>query len=354
MISRKRILTLTAALTMGVLLALVAWPYYQRESAFRDLFRPEAVPRNTAIEYFFPLNPGDAQRVIDTLRQYTSQSSQVDNAIFSDVVELLDSEDYWKVEHLPPALFLYRVEYLLNLNATLAQTQALNQLLTFGGTYSSRPDSQAIVANLYQRLINQTTTSSHLRFTAFTAAIRWLEIEGMGRTGIIQSALQNKNDPQLRRTAWLAIGIMNPLTGFSADWRNEPKPAVVEAILWATSVTNPDQIPVLKQAIQTTPWRTPILPWLLAQSDHPEALTLLQGLQLDGNPAAAIPLAESQSTDITTSVTPQVRAFLGRGQPTDYLDDPILMRWNLWRTTTPHSLSLNEFRKIVLSIFILV
>jgi len=146
----------------------------------------------------------------------------------------------------------------------------------------------------------------------------------------------------LRRNAWITIGLINPDAGYSADWLAEPDSSVVEAMLWAAVKTNPDQPQPLIRAIEMTPWKTSILPWLLTLSHDEESLRILKGLHTDGNPAATIPLLMRLKDNSQLSPSPSVSAFLGL-KLSEKMTNPVFERWYVWRTTTPHTWSVRQF-----------
>ena len=358
--NRRRIfITALIALGIGLIASVLLRPIILRELAFQHLFSEDAGQRDEAVNYFLHLIPNNnnksnmvsetvpflendqptAQRIIKRLTVLTDSTSEIAQPIFHDVFRVLNESQWWKPDRIPVNLWKYRINHLLDSSTKDSARLALHQLVIWE-SHHRNPSDHCDFDQIWLRLINYSNDSA-LRLDTLFSSLKYLNPTALRNIGIFANALHD-SDPRLRRTAWITIGLINPETGYAADWSNEPDPAVVETMLWAAQQTNPDQPGPLIHAVEMTPWKTTILPWLLAKSPNEESLRILQGLHTDGNPAAAIPLLMRLGNNAPLTPSPTVAAYLGLKSP-ESNDNPVLMRWYRWRTVPPYSWNRKQF-----------
>ncbi len=363
---RRLYLTALLALGIGLFASILLRPIILRELAFHHLFSEDQNQRNEAVNYFLHLipknnnnnnmasetiprlenNQSTAQRIIKRLTVLTDSTSETAEPIFNDVFRVLNESQWWKPDRIPANLWKYRINILLDSSSKDSARLALQQLVIWESHHPD-PSEHVDLDQMWLRLINS-KDNPDLHLDTYLSSIRYINPSRLQSSGLLTKALRDP-DPRLRRTAWLTIGLINPVSGYSADWSNEPDPAVVEAMLWAAQQTNPDQPQPLVQAVESSPWKTTILPWLLARSPSEESLLILRGLNTDGNPAAVIPLLLRLQDNAPLTPAPSVAAFLGLKPPDISQNNPVLMRWYRWRTIPPHSWNRSQFTKWIQS-----
>jgi len=350
------------AILFGAIVFLVFQPVMSRGIALRRLFSADARLRSKGAAYFLaPItiessssgNPESREvprlsrdlltgrRMVRLLRD-SLESGDPNDAVFCDVVKVLNESGWWVPKFVVDEVWYHRVKLLLEDRSPEAAQLAFVQMVRWP---ADSPDaSKADAAPLWHRLTTY-ENDADLRRHALIEALHRLGSEGAENVSILSDALRD-TDANVRRAAWISIGICNPLTGFRADWKSESDSSALEAVLWASIHTNPDRTTPLIEAIQSTPWRTTALPWLLSLSTSDEALDILRGLQTDGNPAALIPLAMKLGNRAEVFPPRSAAALLGLGQRDDYVDSSLLLRMYLWRNRTNASvITLDAFRR---------
>lgn len=356
--------SLLGAILFGVIVFLVTQPVISRGIALRRLFSADAASRSRGAAYFLaPITIESSSsgkpesrkvprvsrdlltgRHIVALLRDSLEGRDPNDAVFLDVVRVLKESGIWVPKFVVNEVWFHRVKLLLDDGSPEAAQLAFDHMVRWPA--DSPGASNAVAAQLWHRLTSYEGDAG-LRRRSLIEALHRLGQEGAENVSILSDAL---HDPEasVRRAAWISVGVLNPLTGFRADWKSEEDPSVVESILWASIHTNPDRPTPLIEAIRSTPWRSTALPFLLSLSSTDEALDNLRGLQTDGNPAATMPLAMKLGNRAEVLPPRSAAAFLGLGKRDDYVASPLLLRMYWWRNrTSAGAVTIDAFRQEV-------
>jgi len=323
--TRGRLIGFGLALLVGVAIGLALWPMVEREWMLRRLFSDDAEQRAIAIQWWRESDGSgvDSRLAADTdiARRIAARLERTeDQGTFIDVAALLREEEFWRVPTISSSLWRRRLDLILDSNDLEAALSVLDEV---AAVPLARDDPNAI--DLWRRLLDWPHHAA-VRRQSLLAAARWFD---RGAFETFVAPRRDDDDAQVRRLAWLLLGHVQPRAGYAAVWKGK-EPHVAEAMLWAATVTNPQDASPLLTACDASPWPTPALPWLLSRSDDPAARERLEALVVDGNQAATLHLAQRWGTKIEDLPAPQ-RAWLGGVIEEDATHDIALSRWAAWR-----------------------
>ncbi len=322
--SRYLLLSLAAALAAGVLLGWLARPALIERLNLHRLVSEDSAEAADAVAWLSEVvDEAGATRLgaSESLRdRVIAQLPETSDETLIAISDLLIDAACWTPEAVGLDPILRRLTLLAGSSPArlTAQREELHAL-------SDLADAQTL-QHLWMALWNAADPAIRPDLLPEIAAAL-----GPDSAPILQRAVAEP-DPVLRARAWLVIGLLNPASGFTADWADEPA-EVAAAILWAAVQTNPDVAGPVLAAVDATPWCTPALPWLLARSRDPAALERLLLLQQDGNPAVDLALACSVDPAWRTPpprLSPAQSAWFGF-DGFEYTD-PVHRRWLAWRT----------------------
>lgn len=313
-----------AALAVGMALGVVLWPSVRREVMLRRLFDADAQQRQMAVQWWSDAEGangevasrlGDAPSAVK--RIIARLESEVDQQVFVDVASLLREVECWTLPAISTALWARRLKLILESDDSAAARSVLDEVVA-----AAVPRADEHAAEVWARLLHWEGSAS-VRLEVLLAAASWY---GPERVESIAAEARSDTDPSVRRLAWLLLGHLRPNSGYAGRWR-DAEPGVAEAMLWAATVTNPDEAAALLTACDATPWPCATLPWLLARSDDPAARQRLEALAVDGNVAAALHVAERWGVG-PERLTADQRAWLGNS---GVAANARQQRWEAWR-----------------------
>ncbi len=315
-----------AALLLGAAAGLLLWPMVQREMMLHRLLSNDPAQRSMAVQWWSqPASPYEpsvrlAQRPSIANRLIQRLEGVEEQDVFVDAASLLLETDYWRIPLISTTLWTRRLNLILDSNDDAAAEGVLDELTT-----ADVPRDDGSALTLWQRLLSWPDSAGVRRRALFDAAT-WF-----GRTGVEPwaAAARGDSDSGVRRSAWLLLGLVHPVSGYAGQWKGE-EPGVAEAMLWAATLTNPDDASPLLVACDQSPWPSPALPWLLSRSDDLAAQSQLEALVVDGNRAAALHLAERWGVGLERLSAAQ-QVWLGKVVTRGEAEDPVLDRWVAWR-----------------------
>jgi len=318
------------ALLVGVVAGLLLWPAVQREWMYRRLFSDEATQRQIALDWWRgPVGTDEASpsRLVESPSVAAHLTERIDGAteepIFVEIASLLRESGYWRLPLISTAQWRRRLDLILDSGDDAAARSVIEEVVAAD---AARDDANA--AAVWLRLLAW-PQAPEIRARALRGAARWFDAE---QVESFAAAARGDVDASVRRAAWLLLGQLRPRSGYAGQWKGEPA-EVAEAMLWAATVTNPDDASPLLVACNQSPWPTPALPWLLSRSNDPAARARLEALVIDGNRAAALHMAERWGAGLNRLPAAQ-QAWLGRVVTRGEAEDPMLPmldRWVAWR-----------------------
>lgn len=177
------------------------------------------------------LGAGQHPRVLDAL---ATVFDDPDDRRFLQAVTFYDSRFLWLRDNVPADAWLRWALLLSGSDAALTQLRAAELL----GDMPDALDDPRIAEGL-SRLAGSTNPA--VRGKVLDAAAGYARVaEDPVPYEQVLIALTEDENQTLSRRAWITLGLLNPLSGFSADWRSV-EPAIAEAMLWAVVKTNPDR-----------------------------------------------------------------------------------------------------------------
>ncbi|MEM9416682.1 MAG: hypothetical protein AAGA29_14570 [Planctomycetota bacterium] len=177
------------------------------------------------------LGAGEDPQIIQALN---SVLKDPDDRRFIQAVEFYDANFLWLREMVPTEAW-QRWGVLLS-HSTAPQSQ-LHAAKLLGDLVEcvNAPDLPPAFARLVQ------SDNAAVRGEVLDAVAGYARIadDPVPYEQVLITLTQDANETIARR-AWITLGLLNPLSGFSADWRSV-EPTIAEAMLWAAVKTNPDR-----------------------------------------------------------------------------------------------------------------
>jgi|GEM_PF-2266666 len=160
------------------------------------------------------------------------------------VVDLLEARLLWSKNWAPRALWVQWLAHLTTSGVELTQANAARRL---GELPDSADDPQIAAA-----LANLTDSEyDSVRAVALSACAGYAAI-AKDPTDYEQVIFKLGNDANqvIARRAWMVVGHLNPFSGFAVNWQ-DAGPFVAEAMLWAATKTNPENIAPVQDALRS-------------------------------------------------------------------------------------------------------
>jgi hypothetical protein len=171
-----------------------------------------------------------------------------DDHRFQQAVAFYDSRFLWLRDHVPADAWLRWAVLLSRSDAALTQLRSAELL----GDMPDALDDPRVAEGLAHLAGSDNPT---VRGAVLDSAA------GYGRVADdpvpyeqVLIALTEDDNETLARRAWITLGLLNPLSGFRADWRSV-EPAIAEAMLWAAVKTNPDRPDPALEAMRTESYK---------------------------------------------------------------------------------------------------
>ncbi|MFI4859348.1 MAG: hypothetical protein ACIAXF_01570, partial [Phycisphaerales bacterium JB063] len=215
------------------------------DAAARLINRVEYAQKFRLYDQLAQLGAGEDPRVRAALHGVLDDP---DDRRFVQAVEFYDANFLWLRDAVPADAWLRWAVLLSRSSAPQSQLRAA-QLL---GDMPERIHD-AVLPEALARLANSTNAS--VRGEALDAAAGYARVadDPIPYEQVLIALTEDANETLARR-AWITLGLLNPLSGFSADWRSA-EPAIAEAMLWAVLKTNPDHTKPALEAMETEGYR---------------------------------------------------------------------------------------------------
>ena len=186
------------------------------------------------------LGAGQHPRVLDAL---ATVFDDPDDRRFLQAVAFYDSRFLWLRDNVPADAWLRWAVLLSGSEAALTQLRAAELL----GDMPDALDDPRIAEGL-SRLAGSTNPAVRGKVLDVAAGYARAAADPVPYEQVLIALTEDENQ-SLSRRAWITLGLLNPLSGFSADWRSV-EPAIAEAMLWAVVKTNPDRPSPALEAMQ--------------------------------------------------------------------------------------------------------
>lgn len=157
-----------------------------------------------------------------------------DDRRFLQAVAFYDSRFLWLRDNVPADAWLRWAMLLSSSDAALTQLRSAELL----GDMPDALDDPRIAEGL-SRLAGSTNPAVRGKVLDVAAGYARVASDPVPYEQVLIALTEDENQT-LSRRAWITLGLLNPLSGFSADWRSV-EPAIAEAMLWAVVKTNPDR-----------------------------------------------------------------------------------------------------------------
>lgn len=191
------------------------------------------------------LGVGEDERVLAALASVLEVD---DDRRFLQAVEFYDARFLWLPEYVPDTAWLRWAVLLSHSQAALTQLRSA-QLL---GEMSKTIDDPQLAEGLARLAASN---NAMVRSEVLDAAAGYAIVadDPIPYEQVLIALTTDENETLARR-AWITLGLLNPISGFSADWRSV-EPAIAEAMLWAAVKTNPDHLQPAFEAMETEGYR---------------------------------------------------------------------------------------------------
>jgi hypothetical protein len=271
---RWLIASVLLVLTAVVPLSFVVLPRVYRAMMIARLTSDNPAQREAALNFVVQRAGGDPA----VFQGAVGRLDVPDEGNFIQIVLALDRANMWQRGPIPDDAWLRWL-------GVLARDPDLESRILAAQFLANLPDLAADprVADALQHLIED--DSAEVRLNAMTAAG---ELAGAAAVthGLearrpferMIAALRSDPAPKTARHAWIILGLLNPVSGLTAEWDKHP-PEVAEAILWAALVTNPDRPAPAIAALQSEsadPGVRRMAAYVLHLSAQPEATRALR------------------------------------------------------------------------------
>ncbi len=208
-------------------------PLHPREIAVgtRLLERSEFTRKFVIYNQFVQMGLGTDPAVLAAL---ATALDDPDDRRFGQAVAFYDSRFLWLRDHVPADAWLRWAVLLSHSDAALTQLRSAELL----GDMPDALDDPRVAQGLAHLAASDNPT---VRGAVLDAAAGYARVaDDPVPYEQVLIALTEDDNKTLARRAWITLGLLNPLSGFRADWRSV-EPAVAEAMLWAAVKTNPDR-----------------------------------------------------------------------------------------------------------------
>ncbi len=249
--------------TLTVLLAWPIIPRLKKRVLLNQLTAPDLTAREQALSYVV----GHAQNDPAVLQAAIRHLDIPDQSNFLQLVNALDRAGQWRRPPIPDTAWLRWIAIMGNDPSAEAKIMA-TQLVADLSSLADHP----LLADLLKQWFDD--ANPDVRYNALIAAA---ELAGIARNRhsyeTLIAAATGDQESEIARHAWILLGLLDPSSGISADWRGQ-RPEVAAAILWATTRTNPDHPQPAIEAVtdaSVEPAIRAAAVYALHQSDSPTA-----------------------------------------------------------------------------------
>lgn len=243
----RRVTTVTAVLVIGLAIGALSVSLWTKRTTRVNvgwLFSNNPQQVAQALDMFRPTESQPMPLLLrepELVKEVSERLGTIENPTASAAFELISEAGLWDPEVIGEATWCHVLHDLLDqadredeyyLYSTLVNLERLEDVLD-----ADKPSERTVL--LWDALLNAIDPAVR-RSTVRSIVTRWPD--GSYAKDVIRRCVDDE-DPALRRLAWLIRGhmtLLEPLTGFSMRLE-DPDPTVIEAMLWATVVTNPDQ-----------------------------------------------------------------------------------------------------------------
>jgi len=336
-------------LVIGGCVAYILQPLVQRELACRRLFSDDACVRLKARTTLVDLC-GDPDSPITTkiVGRIISELDHASVDAFFDAVSVVQEAGRWVPGVVPVELWCRRIEIMLDaidpevsIDSLIRQQTARQSIDWLSMLSADECRSETCVEELWYRLFDDTDFDETIRVEALRAVVNWI---GNGSTPspaepYLAHAI-NDPSPEVQRLAWLMFAAVNPYHGYTIQYDEQTPGEVVTAMLWAATVTNPENAQPLIDALAHRSELADVLCSLLARSDDPAATDALKSF-IEQNAEiqfTSIALAE-KTGQFVPGLPSAIAGWLGleidqtrANHPLVGVDETTIMRWRAWRT----------------------
>lgn len=291
-------LALSVVLVLSALvpIAYVAAPHVDRYLRLEKLTSPDVAERELALNYVIRRAGQDPAVAAGAVARF---GEAPDDTIFLQIASALDRAGVWQREIATDDNWLRWIDILSRDKDETARVMAA-QLCASMHALADDPRMRSLLEDLIDDPLPD------VRFNAMAAAA---ELHAAAGEPVFYERLiaTRTRDPETKiaRHAWIILGWIDPIEGFTADWRATPPP-VAEAILWTATRTNPDRPAAATEAL-TDANASPIIraaaAYALSLSPTPEAVTAL--LDLVQRPPETVPQQELVSVWRSLLVLPR-------------------------------------------------
>ncbi len=350
---RRLLVSLIIGLLGGVAIGFFCQSYVMREFAIRSLLSDSPTSRQRGTRWLLTPVVGGSEgelrihtqsNVLEriTKRLYTDGVSE---AVFYDVVYVIQESGGWSVDLVDQEVWVRRIALSLDKDSEYegAVYQAIDWLLELPPPKIDPVDKEG--AREIQRswsILLDWEVDPKVREQALLRGCGWYGV-ALAEHAIVVNCLDDSDD-RIRRFAWLMLGHINPIHGYTADWDHEQETldgeydldamGIAEAMLWAATVTNPDQANAVINAMGEETWPTNALMHIARYSTDPRVKKIATSYGSRPHreyaiaPAAELGILE---TDLWEDYPKELAAWLGKGDTLDTSMSPASHRWWLWR-----------------------
>jgi len=230
-------------------------PHVQRWRALDALGSPDVQQRERALNYVIRLAPRDDR----VRRGAAAKLDSLNDEHFVQLVAALDTAALWRRGAVGDSAWLRWIAHLGAADDAEAKIAAAQQLADLHDL-AADPRVTGVLAALAG------AGDADVRYNALVAAGE------LGDEPVI-AALAHDDEPVIARHAWMMLGLIDPSSGVTANWRDVP-PDVAAAMLWAVIRTNP-RAPLPALEALGDPAKRDAAAYALAFSDTPEAAAAL-------------------------------------------------------------------------------
>jgi len=262
---RRLLITATITITLAVPAAYLLSPHVQRWQRLDQLDHPDAALRERALSYVIQhagrddrVRDGAARRLaqVDSesatlifralyhagqaqspivLEAMTARMREVGDEPFRRYARELDEAGAWRHPPVARDIWLRGIALMLEDEDAMARVLAVHRLADL----DREPIDESMLTMLERAAADG---DANVRYAAILAAaeLAAMPVHDEARMELESILALGTHDEAeaIARDAWLLLALLDPLTGFRADWR-AARPAVAEAILFAALYTNP-------------------------------------------------------------------------------------------------------------------
>ncbi|MFA9478337.1 hypothetical protein ACERK3_08515 [Phycisphaerales bacterium AB-hyl4] len=237
-------LVISVMLSLTLVLPGVYWfgPDVHRWMMLRDLSADDLERRERALNFVFR-RAADDERVRHGAVRELEQMTDEDH--FQALVRALDLAGVWRRPTVTDEPWLRWLKSIAELPEPTSRLRAAQRLTAL----ADMADDERL-AELLETLVND--DDANVRYNALAATAELAGATSSAEARLPYESLivgrTHDGEPAIAREAWLLVGLLDPVFGRSANWR-DAQPSVAEAMVWASVQTNPDRPLVAAEAM---------------------------------------------------------------------------------------------------------